>query len=57
MLKSVSAYFFACFLHLCLADAADHHLDLPILVPVQVLKRNNELELTFKKKKKIPVSA
>ncbi|KAM9238431.1 zinc finger Ran-binding domain-containing protein 2 isoform 1-T1 [Leptosomus discolor] len=33
-------------------DAADHHLDLPILVPVQVLKRNNVLKLTFKKKKK-----
>lgn len=34
-------------------DAADHHLDLPILVPVQVLKRNNVLKLTFKKKKKL----
>lgn len=42
-------------------DAADHHLDLPTLVPVQVLKRNNVLKLTFKKQntqeKQIPVSA
>ena len=53
MLKLISTYFFACFLHLYLTDAADHHLDLPILVPVQVLKRNNVLKLTFKKKKKL----
>lgn len=32
-------------------DAAGRHLDLPILVPVQVLKRNNVLKFTFKKKK------
>lgn len=61
MLKLTSTHFFACFLHLYLADAADHHLDLPILVPVQVLKRNNVLKLTFKKQKtqekQIPVSA
>lgn len=33
-------------------DAADHHLDLPILVPVQVLKRNNVSKLTCREKKK-----
>lgn len=52
MLKLISTYLFACFLPLYLADAADHHLDLPILVPVQVLKRNNVLKLTRREKKK-----
>ncbi|KYO36863.1 zinc finger Ran-binding domain-containing protein 2 [Alligator mississippiensis] len=31
-------------------DAAGHHLDLPTLVPVQVLKRNSILKFTFKTK-------
>lgn len=50
MMKLIQTYLFACFLHLYLSDAAGHHLDLPTLVPVQVLKRNSILKFTFKTK-------